>query len=100
MTEGLTRYLLNTGLEKIHIKSLKKQLTKQNLIKLIIDIQRFDLLMKSMSRKIGQPILEYLIKQKSQFKGYIKRQKAINGPFEGYEERSLTESFKEDFANG
>lgn len=68
----LTRYLLNTGLDKIKIKNLKKTLTKQNLIKLIIDIQKFDLLIKAMSRKVDQCILEYLIKKKINLKNILK----------------------------
>lgn len=90
----LTRYLLNTGLEKINIKNLKQKISKQSLIKLIIDIQRFDLLIKAMGRKVDQPILESLIKEKTNLKDALKDKGHLTKLLEKIQKQVIKNSVK------
>lgn len=75
----LTHYLLNTGLEKIKIKGLKKSLDKKEIIQSIINIQKFDLLMKTISQKIDLFLLEYIINKRINLKEILKsKEKTIS----------------------
>ena len=75
--KGLTHHLLNTGLDSIKIKSLEKSLDKKTLIQLIINIQKFNLLLKTIGLRVDQVILEYIVKQKVSLKEVLKSKTKI-----------------------
>ena len=75
--KGLTHHLLNTGLDNIKIKNLKKSLDKKALIQLIINIQKFNLLIKTIGQRVDQIILEYIIKNEISLKDVLKDKSKI-----------------------
>lgn len=75
--KGLTRHLLNTGLDNLKIKSLKNSLDKRILIQLIINIQKFNLLMKTIGQRVDQFILEYIVQNKVSLKEILKSKSKI-----------------------
>lgn len=73
----LTRHLLNTGLDNLKIKSLKNSLDKRTLIQLIINIQKFNLLMKTIGQRVDQFILEYIVQNQVSLRGILKSKSKI-----------------------
>ena len=75
--KDLTHHLLNTGLDNIKIKSLEKSLDKKTLIQLIINIQKFNLLLKTIGQRVDHAILEYTVKNKVLLKEVLKSKTKI-----------------------
>ncbi len=75
--KDLTHHLLNTGLDNIKIKSLEKPLDKKTLIQLIINIQKFNLLLKIIGQRVDQAILEYIVKNEVSLKEVLKNKTKI-----------------------
>ncbi len=87
----LTRHLLNTGLDKLKIKNIKESIKKSELITLIMNIQKFDSLIKTIGHRVDQNILRYLVNKKINLKDMLKDQSQLT---------SLLEDIKKSILKG
>ena len=60
----LTEYLLATGLKNISVKNLKPGKEASDIKKLIVGIEKFENLLKTMSQRFDKDILYFLVKEK------------------------------------
>ncbi len=72
---ALTEYLLKTGLTNFEL--VGKQLNPQDLRSLVLNIQRFNSLLKVSSNKYDPDLLRFLIEKKDQFEGAVSSQNLL-----------------------
>lgn len=68
---ALTEYLMDTSLASVNILNLREGTTEAELKKLILNIQKFDHLLKTMSSRYDREFLYFLISRKTKFAKFL-----------------------------
>lgn len=83
--KALTRYLLGESMNKLVIENMADGTSEDQLKKFIMDIQKFDDLVKGLANKFDRDFLMFLLNHKLGLKEVMKSEESI---------KSLTEGFK------
>ncbi len=75
---ALTDHLVTSMLSEIQIRSAKKELSEAEKKKLLIDIEKLCLLLKTMSIKYDPEVLYFLVNKITDLKGFLKDPKEVD----------------------
>ncbi len=89
---AMTEYLLESSLSHIKIKNLKEGTTETELRQFILNIQRFDSLVNSLSSKYDRTFISYLIHKKIDLISVLAKQSELEIVFTKYKEEILKKS--------
>lgn len=93
--KALTEFLLSSGLTDIKIKSLAKSLNTVEIKNFFLSIQKYQSLLKTLSRKTDENILRFISKSKENLKQVLSSKESLNGFLE-----ELQKEFKRTLTNG
>lgn len=78
----LSEYLFNNSVDKINIKSLKKEMNKNDLNEFVLKIQKFKKLISIISSKYELKFLNFFLQSKVDLKTILERKESILNSFE------------------
>ncbi len=83
---SLTKYLLDLSLSKIQITNLKEGTTEESLKKFILDIQKYDELLKALSNRYDRDLLTFIFSQNERLSEILKSEDKIKKVVSDFEQ--------------
>jgi len=81
---ALTQYLLDLSLEKMDVVNLKEGQSEKDLKKFILNIQKYDELLKGMSNRFDTDVMVYFLSTSKPLEDILKSEETIKKNFEGF----------------
>ncbi len=79
---GLTQFLLDTSLSKISVQNMKEAVTELELKKFILNIHKFDDLLKAMANRFDREVLIHFLATEKKLVDILKSEAEIKSSFE------------------
>ncbi len=80
----LTQHLMDLSLSKVKISSLKAGTSEAELKKFILNIHKYDLLLKTLAHRYDREVIIYLLKQPKNLGEILKSKADVEKTFEGF----------------